>query len=125
MFNFYAFFCHEVELPKSVQKPRFNLDSFFVLSVVLCLKSAQPGNYCIDEESWNQLILLLKKDFTKTQSQFMFDMLDWEDKGYLDVLDFLNITEALTLHYKVRNMASSIENTRYGVYARLVDVMLS
>jgi hypothetical protein len=50
----------------------------------------------------------------------MFDMLDWEDKGYLDVLDFLNITEALTLHYNVRNMASSIENTRYGVIARFV-----
>ena len=78
------------------------------------------GNYVIDEESWNQLILLLKKDFTKTQSQFMFDILDWEDKGHLDVLDFLNITEALTLHYNVRNMASSIENSRYGDIARFV-----
>ncbi|KAL5256035.1 hypothetical protein ACHWQZ_G011297 [Mnemiopsis leidyi] len=77
-------------------------------------------NYFIDEESWNQLILLLKKDFTKTQSQFMFDMLDWEDKGYLDVLDFLNITEALTLHYNVRNMATSIENSRYGALARKI-----
>ena len=76
------------------------------------------GNYSIDETAWNLLILLLKKDFTKIQSQFMFDMLDWEDKGYLDILDFLNITEALDLRYSVRNMATSIENSRYGAIAR-------
>ena len=54
----------------------------------------------------------------------MFDMLDWEDKGYLDVLDFLDITEALTLRYNVRNMASSIENTKYGAIARFVGLLM-
>ena len=54
----------------------------------------------------------------------MFDMLDWEDKGYLDVLDFLDITEALTLRYNVRNMASSIENTKYGAIARFVCLLM-
>ena len=76
------------------------------------------GHYILDEKSWNKLILLLKKDFTQIQSQFMFDMLDWEKKGYLDVLDFLNITDALKLQYNFKNVATSIENTRFGVFSR-------
>ena len=75
-------------------------------------------NYCIDQKSWNQLILILKKDFSEIQSQFMFDMLDLEESGSLDILDFLNITEALKLQYDLRNATTSIENTKIGVIAR-------
>ena len=75
-------------------------------------------NYYIKEHSWNELILLLKKDFTKLQSHFMFQMLDWEQKGQLDVLDFLNIAEALKLHYTLKDADTAIENTEIGQFAR-------
>lgn len=77
-------------------------------------------NYYIKEHSWNELILLLKKDFTKLQSHFMFQMLDWEQKGQLDVLDFLNIAEALKLHYTLKDADTAIENTEIGQFARRI-----
>lgn len=85
---------------------------FWSISVI------SPGQYKIEEKSWNLLILLLKKDYTRTQSQFMFNLLDWEEKGYLDVLDFLNITEAMKLNYNVRNLTDSFGNIKYGAIAR-------
>ena len=88
--------------------------SYLILTTVI---SSFAGNTQIKEGAWNELILLLKKDFTKLQSQFMFDMLDWEQKGYLDVLDFLNITEALKLNYKLKDTSHAIENTRIGRFA--------
>ena len=49
----------------------------------------------------------------------MFQMLDWEQKGQLDVLDFLNIAEALKLHYTLKDADTAIENTEIGQFARL------
>jgi len=74
----------------------------------------------IEETAWNELILLLKKDFTKLQSHFMFQMLDYEQKGQLDVLDFLNITEALKMHYTLKDADTAIENTEIGQFARRI-----
>lgn len=48
----------------------------------------------------------------------MFQMLDWEQKGQLDVLDFLNIAEALKLHYTLKDADTAIENTEIGQFAR-------
>ena len=85
-------------------------------SQIIPLQSS--GQYKIEEKSWNLVILLLKKDYTRIQSQFMFNLLDWEEKGYLDVLDFLNITEAMQLNYNVLNLTDSFGNIKYGAIAR-------
>ena len=52
----------------------------------------------------------------------MFQMLDWEQKNYLDVLDFLYITEALKLHYTLKDADTAIENTEIGQFARCVQL---
>ena len=77
-----------------------------------------PGDYQIKEDNWNKLILLLKKDFTRVQSRFMFQLLDWEDKKYLDVLDFLHITELLKLDLKLRGQNLDFHQSSWVKFAR-------
>eukprot|EP00116_Pleurobrachia_bachei_P000954 sb/3461216/ len=80
------------------------------------------GDYQIKEDSWNKLILLLKKDFTRVQSRFMFQLLDWEDKKYLDVLDFLHITELLKLDLKLRGQNLDFHQSSWIKFARKIVI---
>lgn len=74
----------------------------------------------ISEATWNELILLLKPNSNKIQSHFMFNMLDYSQNSQLDVLDFLNITEALKMHYSLKDADTAIENTEIGQFCRRI-----
>ena len=48
----------------------------------------------------------------------MFQLLDWEDKKYLDVLDFLHITELLKLDLKLRGQNLDFHQSSWVKFAR-------
>eukprot|EP00117_Sycon_ciliatum_P045095 scpid7900/ scgid3483/ len=58
------------------------------------------GNGYITEDRWCKVVHHLRSDMDRLKAKFVFDLLDFEQKGCLDVLDFLNISELFNINIK-------------------------